>query len=151
MELEKTFFPKTKVPLLFSTVGKHDQPRERDGAADHEEDEHRRTVSVEVFGGDGLRGVVRPASKKKGGWAPPRLAINEVLPTNLLGIPRLAGISWRGRLGAASGGSGTLGTSRRRKRWGVPSAPTLSTSKSWARGMECVSNHGCFDRLDPGL
>jgi hypothetical protein len=33
------------------------------------------------------------------------LAINEVLPKKLLGIPRSAGVSWHGRLGAASGGS----------------------------------------------
>jgi hypothetical protein len=46
-----------------------------------------------------------PRVKKNGGRAPPRLAINEVLPTNLVGSPRSAGVFWRGRLCAAPGGS----------------------------------------------
>ena len=66
-------------------------------------------------------GCSTPEYKKMGGRALPRLAINEVLPTNLLGVPRSAGVSWRGQLGAASGGSASSmedspGTWRRRKR-----------------------------------
>ena len=90
------------------------------------------SVSIEIFGGEDLRKVVRPSSKKKMGFG----RLHVLRSTKFY---RQIWSEFQVRLGF----SGTddlvqrpvarrrledpLGAYRRQKRWGEPSAPTLST------------------------